>query len=313
MKRICVIGSLNVDLTLELDRFHGPGETVLAKSLRVYPGGKGGNQAVAAAKLEIPVQMVGLLGDDENGNYYRRVLRKNGVNDQYVGTIKDVPSGNALIEVDSHGENRIAVVGGTNMLVSKEYVGSILKQLLENDIFLMQFEIPLDTVEYAAEVLRQHGKIVILDPAPAMAVSDKLLSCVDYVIPNKSELALLTGMEVETDEQVVAAAQSLLRRGVQAVIAKLGGRGCMYVDWERVQVVDGFRVNTVDTTAAGDSFNAGFAAAIAYGKPLQEALRFANAVGALSTTAQGAQSAMPVLEETNRFLEKVRVGSQCEF
>lgn len=302
MKKICVAGSLNVDLTVRLDRFHLPGETVTAKSFHTYAGGKGGNQAVAAARLGHDVMMVGKLGADENGNFYRDVLHKNGVNASCVATVEGTPSGTAIIEVDDNGENRIAIIPGTNGLVDNAYMDSTLEQMLQADIFLMQYEISLDTVTHLAKILRREGKCLILDPAPAAVAPEGLYPCVDYITPNSTELATLTGMRVETQDEVIAAARKLLDMGVGAVIAKLGAKGCMYVDHDTVLPVSGFKVNTVDTTAAGDSFNAGFAVALANDMPIDKALRFANAVAALSTTGAGAQGSMPSREQVEALL-----------
>lgn len=302
LKRICVIGSMNVDCILKLARFHQPGETILAESMTSSPGGKGGNQAVAAAKLGVPVRMVGMLGTDDNGRLYERTLRENGVDLSLVQVLTETPSGLAIIEVDARGENRIIVVAGANMALTPAYIDEVLPQLLEDDIFLFQLESPIDTVCHAAKLLHAHGKTVVLDPAPAAPLPDALLACVDYLTPNRTELSVLSGMEVQTDEEVLTAAKSLLARGSGAVIAKLGGGGCLYIDPATVLRVPGFHVDTIDTTAAGDSFNAGFAAALSLGQNTAQALRFANAVGALSTTGSGAQGAMPSRAEAERLL-----------
>lgn len=302
MKKICVIGSMNVDQILNLDTFHRPGETILAKGMNYCPGGKGGNQAVAAAKLGAPVCMVGMLGRDGNGRLYENTLKAVGVDISGVKFLDGVPSGLAVIEVDANGENRIIVVAGANMEMTPDYIDSILPRLLENDIFLFQLESPMETVCHAAKLLHGHGKTVILDPAPAAPLPDELLGSIDYVTPNRTELSVLSGLPTGTEEEVLAAAKSLLARGTGAVLAKIGGDGCLFIDRERTLRVEGFKVDTVDTTAAGDSFNAGFAVALAMDRPLAEALRFANAVGALSTTGAGAQTAMPTLGETEQLL-----------
>lgn len=301
-KKICVVGSLNVDLTIRLPHFHQPGETVTAKSIHTYAGGKGGNQAVAASRLTDDVMMAGILGDDENGRFYRETLRKNKVNMDCLATDNHTPSGTAIIEVDDCGENRIAIVPGTNGLVDKAFVDHMLPKMMEYDIFLLQYEIDIDTVTYLAHILHDAGKCIILDPAPAAPTPSELYHSIDYITPNMTELSMLTGMPVESKEQVIAAAHELLSRGVKAVIAKMGSKGCMYVDAESEIYTEAFSVCTVDTTAAGDSYNAGFAVALAEGMPLKQALRFANAVAALSTTGAGAQGAMPAHDEVDVFL-----------
>lgn len=293
MKPLCVIGSLNVDLTVTLPRFHGPGETITGGDFRTYAGGKGGNQAVAAARLGGQPRFIGKLGDDGNGDFYRHTLTAEGVDITGVATVPGVPSGVALIEVDAAGENRIAVVPGTNGLVDEAHIDAALQAVPADAICLLQLEIPMPSVIHAAQAVKRRGGTVILDPAPAVPLADGLLQLVDWLTPNEHELKLLTGLPTDTQEQVETAARALLKRGVGAVVAKLGGRGCLCVTGDGAQFVPGFRVQVVDTTAAGDSFNAGLAVALAQGMQGTQALRFANAVGALSVTGAGAQAAMP--------------------
>ena len=180
-KKICVAGSLNVDLTLRLERFHQPGETVIAKSIHTYAGGKGGNQAVAVAKLGHPVMMVGMLGEDDNGRFYRDTLKKNGVDAECVGSAPNTPSGTAVIEVDDRGENRIAIIPGTNGLVNNAYMDSVMERMLTCDIFMLQYEIDLATDAYLAKILHDAGKQLILDPAPAAPAPDGLYANIDFI------------------------------------------------------------------------------------------------------------------------------------
>lgn len=302
MQSICVIGSLNVDLTVTLPRFHQPGETVTGSDFRVYPGGKGGNQAVAAARLGARVHMVGEVGDDGNGAFYREVIAKEGIGLAHVKEAPGVPTGVALIEVDPRGENRIAVVPGANALVNRAQVDAALAGLPGLDAVMLQLEIPMDTVVYAAQACAARAVLTILDPAPAVPLRPELLRTVDYLTPNESELALLSGMPTDTLEKATEAAKHLLRQGVRHVVAKLGRSGCLYVSDESVRHVPGYSVDVVDTTAAGDSFNAGLAYGLCGGMSIEQALRFANAVGALSTTKAGAQAAMPTLAAVEQLL-----------
>ena len=306
MKKICVIGSLNVDLSIRIPRFHMPGETITGSTFETFTGGKGGNQAVAAARLGFETLMVGKLGEDGNGKFYLNALLQNGVDTKFVAFVPGVASGVALIEVDDQGENRIAIVPGTNALVDIAMIDELLPQLLLCDIFLMQLEIPIETVCYAAKVLHEHGKTVILDPAPAIPLPESLFQAVDYLTPNQAELLLLTGMPVTSLEEAEAAAKTLLDKGTKAVIAKLGEAGSLYVSANEVVYVQGFSVNVVDTTAAGDSFNAGLAVGLAQQNLPRELLSFSNAVGALSTTASGAQQAMPTMEKVLHLLAEHR-------
>lgn len=301
MNKICVIGSLNIDLTVTMPRFHLPGETIFGMDFKTYTGGKGGNQAVAAAKLGADVLMVGCLGDDTNAEIYRKLMEELHIKD-CVKTVPGVPSGVALIEVDSKGENRIIVISGANMAVDQDWIEANWSVISEYDVFLFQLEIPMDTICYAAEKLHAAGKTVILDPAPAAPLSDELIRSLDYIIPNETELSMLSGCGTELESEIEAGARKLLDRGCKNVIVKMGARGAMLVQAEQAVMMPGFKVKAIDTTAAGDSFNAGFGYALASGKTVDDAISFANAVGALSTTAVGAQGAMPTAEQVAQFM-----------
>lgn len=299
---ILVIGSLNVDLTVTTQRFHQPGETVEGTSFQTYPGGKGGNQAVAAARLGASVRMAGCLGRDENGAFYRRVLSQQGINAAAVLDVEEA-TGVALIQVDARGENRIVVVPGANAKATRHCVNLALADHDSTGIALLQLEIPLDSVIHAAGELQSRGIIVVLDPAPAQELPRELYASLDFITPNRSELAVLARMPTDTLDNVKKAAARLLEYGAKAVVAKLGADGCLFMDGQTTLNEPGFSVRVMDTTAAGDSFNAGLAYALATGDAIPHALRFANAVGALSTTAAGAQAAMPTLPAVLRLLD----------
>lgn len=304
MNPICVIGSLNVDLTISLPRFHAPGETLEGSAFLTFTGGKGGNQAVALGRLGAPVCMVAKTGEDENGNLYRRVLEAEGVDTRHVAPC-DTATGIALIEVhETTGENRIALYPGANARVDIPFFEALWPELMDCDIFLMQLETPMDTVEHAAQKIHQAGKLLILDPAPAQPLSEALLRCAACVTPNETELALLTGLPTETTHQVELAAKELIRRGARQVVAKMGAAGALWAGEQGTVHIPGFSVQAVDTTAAGDSFNAGLAFALGKKKSMPEAVRFANAVGALATTAMGAQAAMPDCAQAMQLLQE---------
>lgn len=303
-QRLCVIGSLNVDLTVRLSRFHRAGETVFGSGFAMYAGGKGGNAATAMARLGADVLMVGRLGLDQHGAFYRASLIKNGVDVSGVEDMADAPTGVALIEVDDAGENRIAVVSGANMAVDAEQIDRLWPLIVAQDVFMLQLELPLETVAYTISRLRAAGKTVLLDPAPIPAepLPQAMLRQVDYLLPNEEELAMLSGMQAHTEAETIAAASRLYRLGARAVLAKRGRHGAVLVTPEGARAYPGFAVDAVDTTAAGDGFGAGFAVGLARGLPVGEAIRLANAVGALSTTAHGAQGAMPSMDAVDALL-----------
>ncbi len=307
MKKLCVIGSLNMDLVASVDRFPKPGETIIGREFGTYPGGKGANQAVAAGRLGADVRMVGKVGDDLYGRQYLQILKENGVDAEGVEVEPGISSGVAVIEVDGTGENHIVIISGANGKVDRKYIDRKLEYLMECDIFLFQLEIPLDTVMYAMKLLKSEGKVVIFDPAPASRLPDDIFPLVDYITPNETELQVITGVNVAEENDIRKAANQLLEKGAGVVVAKVGKNGAYIAERNGFTHIPGFIVPVVDTTAAGDSFNAGLAFALSGGKTLMESVRFANAVGALSTTAKGAQGAMPHLREVEELIS--RVGS----
>ena len=303
MKKICVLGSLNIDYTFSVPYFNQPGESLTALGMAIYTGGKGGNQAIAAARMGGDVSMIGCLGSDANGDMYREKMAAEGIDT--VGIAKaDVPSGSAFIEVDPSGENRIAVAQGANDVLNPELVQKVEEKIAGCEIYLTQLENPVPAILEGMRLAKKHGATVILDPAPAKPLSDEMIALCDYMTPNETELEILTGMPVETVDQAIAAARSLIALGAKAVINKRGGAGALLITADEATLYPGFKVNVVDTTAAGDSFNAGFAVGLAKDLPLPEAIRLANAVGALSTTKAGAQAAMPTPAEVEALMNK---------
>ena len=304
MKRYCVVGSLNMDMVTRIERFPEPGETVRGQSFTIFPGGKGANQAVALAKLGAPVEMIGALGDDVLGQRYRQVLADARIGASGVAQVRDVSTGTASIEVTASGENHIIIVAGANAAVTPAYVESQRSVIAACDYLLLQLEIPLDAVMRAASIARAAGIPVILDPAPARELPPELYGLVSIITPNETEARLLTGEATATDAGIHCAGQSLRSRGVGSAIIKAGKLGAFLIEAGTFTHVPGFAVNVVDTVAAGDSFNAGLAAALGDGASMLEAIRFANATGALSTTREGAQSAMPSAGEVRALMAR---------
>ncbi len=291
--RIAVTGSLNMDLVVRSPRIPSPGETIIGTTYQQIPGGKGANQAVAAARLGAQVSMLGRLGRDAFGDQLLEGLAAAGIDRTFVVQDRDAPTGVALIVVDDAGQNSIVVASGANMHLSPQDVDAAKGAIAGADVLLLQLEIPLETVICAAEVARRHGITVILNPAPARPLPERLLSLVHVLVPNESETALLTGTSIENVDQAGSAAAALVQLGVGAVVLTLGARGALLAQGGITQVVPAFQVQPVDTTAAGDAFVAGLAVALAEGMALADAVRWGNAAGALATTVLGAQSSLP--------------------
>ena len=302
MKKICVFGSLNVDMTLFVPRFNLPGETLTGTGMEIFTGGKGGNQAVACARLGAPVKMIGCLGDDANGAMYREVMVKEGVDVSGLQVCPGITSGVAFIEVVPEGENRIALAVGANGRVTPEFAQAHESEIAECGVYMTQLENPLEAIIEGMRLARKNGLQVVLDPAPARPLPDEIFALCDVVTPNETELSILTGMATDTIEDAVTAARTLIGRGAKLVLNKRGAAGVLLVTADDYRMIPGFKVEAVDTTAAGDSFNAGLAVGLADGLSIDDAIRLANATGALSTTKAGAQAAMPSREQAEALI-----------
>jgi ribokinase len=299
MPNILVAGSLNTDLVVRTPRFPQPGETISGEDLRVIPGGKGANQAVAAARHGAQVSMLGRVGSDGFGDFLLENLKSNGVDSRYVRR-DDASTGTAIIVVDSSGQNSIVLSPGANGQVTLQDMQDA--SFSDFKLLLLQLEIPIPAVLAAARRARENGLRVILNPAPARDLPEELIALTDYLIPNETELGLLSGMEVDDIASAELAARSLLERGVGTIIVTLGSKGALIVTGEQVTPVETFKVDVVDTTAAGDSFIGGFAYKLLESDELQEAVRYGCACGALATTKFGAQPSLPTREEVERFI-----------
>lgn len=291
-----------MDLVARTPRFAKPGETLTGSDFYTAAGGKGANQAVAAAKLSGNSVMIGRVGNDIFGTELRDNLRKNGVVTESVAIDRTLPTGTALITVDDAAENTIIIIPGANGAVGDEELLALERALTTADVLMLQLEVPLESIISAAEKAKAAKVKVVLDPAPARTLPDELLRLCDFITPNETEAQILTGIEINGVEDARKAAAALRDRGVKAVIIKMSSKGSYYFDGDDEIEFPAFKVKPVDTVAAGDAFNGGFAAALAIGKPMIEMLQWANAAGALSTTKAGAQPSMPTKEELLAFI-----------
>jgi len=304
--KIVVIGSLNMDLVGCAARIPVVGETITGHTFFSEPGGKGANQAYAAAKLGGRVAMVGRVGSDDFGRQMRINLEQVGCDVSGVLTIPDVSSGIALIFVADTGQNSIIIVRGANGRFSPEDVEAAQEFLACASWVLLQLENPLPTVLAAARAASHAGARVILDPAPAQPVPDELFALADIITPNETEAAILADLSPASlnPDQALAIARKLQARGAKTVIVKLGEQGCLLVSPEGSQLLPAPSVKAVDTTAAGDVFNAGLAVGLSEGLDLPSACRFANSAAALSVTKLGAQASAPTRAELSDFVQR---------
>ena len=301
---VTVVGSSNMDLVVKSRRIPTVGETILGGDFIMVPGGKGANQAVAAAKLGAEVFFVAKLGNDIFGTQSLNNFKKEGVNTKYVTQTREAPSGVALIAVDQRGNNAIVVAPGANQKLTPEDVEKAKPAIALSGALAVQLEISLETTEFAGRLANKLGVPFILDPAPARDLSTRLLKMVDVIKPNETEAAILTGIEVTDEKSAHKAALNLLKRGVKAVILTMGAKGFLLVDERTDKFVPAKKVKAVDSTAAGDAFTGSLAVGIASGWTLLEAASFANNVAALSVTKMGAQSSMPTLKAVKDFINK---------
>ncbi|MHB1158661.1 MAG: ribokinase [Phycisphaerales bacterium] len=304
--RIVVVGSVNMDLVVRSERMPRPGETIRGHDFVTAPGGKGANQAVAAAKLGAMCQLIGRVGDDMFGRQLLQNLQQTHVRTDHTLVTDRCPSGVAVIHVDEHGENAITIVAGANGRVSPDDVDATEAVIAGAQVLIVQLELPLATVCYAVNIARKHGVTTILDPAPAPTPGSRLpdeLHQVDIISPNQTEAQLLTGEQVTSVAEAKLVGAELVRRGAGAAVMKMGEQGVVVVTRDgQVEHVRGFSVKVVDTTAAGDAFTAGLAVGLAEGLPLVRAARLGCAAGALATTVLGAQQAMPTRSQVERLM-----------
>jgi len=297
MGRIVIIGSSNTDMVVKSRKIPSPGETILGGTFLMNPGGKGANQAVAAARLEGNVTFVTKTGNDLFGEQARHIFEFEKIDSRFMVKDPRNPSGIALIMVDQEGENCIAVAPGANGTLSAYDVADEVYGKDPSDVFLMQLEIPVSTVEFIAQKVSQKGNRVILNPAPAKQLSDDLLACLFAITPNENEAEILTGVKVSDSESASVAAEKLFGKGIRNVIITLGGSGAWLKNEKISKQIPVTPVRAVDTTAAGDVFNGALAVAVSEGMDMENAVTFANRAASISVTRMGAQASAPYRKE----------------
>lgn len=296
-KKILIVGSSNTDMVIKTLNFPAPGETILGGRFLMNAGGKGANQAVAAARLGGLVTFVGKIGDDIFGKQAVQQLEDEGINVDFVAVDPENPSGVALITVDRKGENSIVVAPGSNGTLSPVDFNKAIAELNASEFVLMQLEIPIPTVEHIAQLAALKQKKVILNPAPAAQLSDELLKNLYIITPNETEAELLTGIKVTDEESALNAASVLNEKGIEIVIITMGSAGAFLLANGKPEIIHAPKVEAVDTTAAGDTFNGALVVALSEGKTIQESIAFANKAASISVTRIGAQSSVPFRKE----------------
>ena len=300
MKNICVIGSLNMDLVVNVENMPKIGQTLIGSNFKEVPGGKGANQAVAMARLNGNVSMIGKVGNDSFGQTLINALKNDNVNTKYIQVEKGA-SGVALITVDKNANNSIVVAPGANFKLTNNDIDNNIEAIQNSDIVVVQLETPLDTIKYSLKKAKELGKYTILNPAPAVVLEDEIIANVDLLTPNETELEIISGIQINKEEDIKVAAKKMIEKGVKELIVTLGSKGSLYINSEKSNFVSAYKVQAVDTTAAGDSYTGALSVALANNKNIEQAMDFASKVGALSVMKEGAQSSLPTLEDVQNF------------
>jgi ribokinase len=301
MNKVCVLGSLNMDIVLKVENMAKIGETIFAKSMSNIPGGKGANQAVACKRMGSDVNMVGKVGSDSNGDFLVNELALGGINTDYVFVDNKETTGTAIINVDSHGNNSIVVVAGANMSINKDEIKQSYSVIKDSNVIIAQVETPIDITLEAFSFAKAEGVTTILNPAPANKIEVSLLKCTDIIIPNETEAFELTGILVEDLEGAKKAAEFFMNKGVKYVIITLGSKGAALITKERSELIPAISVKAVDTTAAGDSFIGAVSSrlgtkVLSY-ENIKKAIVFANKVSSIVVQRSGAQPSIPTKKE----------------
>ncbi|KGQ42600.1 ribokinase [Gallibacterium anatis] len=306
MQKLTVLGSINADHVIQVPHFPQPGETLSGQNYHIVYGGKGANQAVAAARLGAKVDFIACIGEDKIGLEMKQAFQKDGINTDSIATIQSETTGIAMIQVADSGENSIVISAGANAHLTTNIVDKFKQKILDADALLMQLETPLDAIIYATKIAKQAGKHTVLNPAPAKALPDELLAQLTMITPNETEAEVLTGVKVVDEQSAAQAAAVFHQKGVAIVLITLGAKGVFISHNALQKIIPGFRVQAKDTTAAGDTFNGALVTALLEQKSLEEAIQFAHAAAAISVTRFGAQTSIPSRQETLDFLANIK-------
>ncbi|KEH93306.1 ribokinase [Clostridium massiliodielmoense] len=310
MNNICVIGSINMDVVLKIDRMVKVGETIFAKDLKNISGGKGANQAIACSRMNSKVSMISKVGLDGNGQILVNKLKENNINTNYIFKDSEVSTGMALITVDDEGNNSIIVASGANMTITEEEINEASEVIRNSDIVISQFEVPVKTILEGFKLAKKYNKLTILNPAPAKEIDKELLKYTDIIIPNETEAFELTGVQVTDLNSAKEASRVLIEDGIKYVIITLGSKGAAVITKENSDLVQAFKVEAVDTTAAGDSFIGGFASKLDVNninfENIKKSIKFGNMVSSITVQREGAEPSIPYLKEVqNLYGEEV--------
>jgi len=300
---ILVLGSFMMDQVVSTPRAPKNGETIIGDNFAVYPGGKGANQAVSASRLGGDVSMAGKVGEDKYGEDFLQTLNDEGINTTFIEKDSRYATGVGFVTSEHNGNNRIIVVPGANLKYNKKELLRLDSILESINILIIQLEMDISVMEEAVKMAKVNNVQVILNPAPGQVLEDSLLQHIDYLTPNETELEILTDMKVDTIDNIIDAAKKLLSKGVKNIIVTLGSKGALIVNKDLIKHIEGFKVSTRDTVAAGDAFNGALSVAITEEKPLAEAVLLANAAGALTATKKGAIPSIPSREDVEKLLK----------
>ena len=304
MKQIAVVGSFVMDLIARVDAFPNDGQTIIGGAFLCLPGGKGANQAVAASRLGGNVQMFGRVGTDGYGETFLNVFKEANIDVSYVKKHAELPTAVGLIQIDNRAENRIVVIPGANYGYSETDLIADSEAIFKSDLVVTQLELRHEVTYKLIELCFEQGVPVVLNPAPAVKIPNEILKKVTYLTPNETELEILTDLKIETLDDAKIAITKLLMLGIKVVIATLGKNGALIGSSDGFRHIPGYTVEAIDTVAAGDSFNGALAVGIVEGKPMADIVAYANAVGALTVTKQGAIPSLPYAREVEAFMKR---------